>query len=79
MQTECHADLFGFARVEGRATVARSPRRLVRCCSAHRWAAPIDRALCGLRTSVRRIKLAMPTAFPYQAEYHAALTAAVTV
>jgi hypothetical protein len=45
----------------------------------HRWAAPIDRALCGLRTSVRRIKLAMPTAFPYQAEYHAALTAAVTV
>ena len=31
-----------------------------------------------VRTSVRRIKLAMPTAFPYQAEYraaHAALTA----
>ena len=30
-------------------------------------------------TSVRRIKLAMPSAFPYQAEYraaHAALTAA---
>ncbi len=25
-----------------------------------------------VRTSVRRIKLAMPTAFPYQAEYHAA-------
>ena len=42
------------------------------------------RASCGTirRTSVRRIKLAMPTAFPYQAEYHAAhaaLTAAVTV
>ena len=35
-----------------------------------------------VRTSVRRIKLAMPTAFPYQAEYyaaHAALTAAATV
>jgi len=35
-----------------------------------------------VRTSVRRIKLAMPTAFPYQADYHAAhaaLTAAVTV
>ena len=34
-----------------------------------------------VRTSVRRIKLAMPTAFPYQAEYnaaHAALTAAAT-
>ena len=34
-----------------------------------------------VRTSVRRIKLAMPSAFPYQAEYraaHAALTAAVT-
>src|SRR5208283_5295329 len=33
-----------------------------------------------VRTSVRRIKLAMPSAFPYQAEYrsaHAALTAAV--
>ena len=32
-----------------------------------------------VRTSVRRIKLAMPTAFPYQAEYllaHAALAAA---
>ena len=32
-----------------------------------------------VRTSVRRIKLAMPSAFPYQAEYraaHAALTAA---
>jgi hypothetical protein len=31
-----------------------------------------------VRTSVRRIKLAMPSAFPYQAEYraaHAALTA----
>src|SRR5271168_833973 len=25
-----------------------------------------------VRTSVRRIKLAMPSAFPYQAEYHAA-------
>jgi len=35
-----------------------------------------------VRTSVRRIKLAMPSAFPYQAEYnatHAALTAAATV
>jgi Transposase DDE domain group 1 len=35
-----------------------------------------------VRTSVRRIKLAMPTAFPYQAEYnaaHAALNAAATV
>jgi Transposase DDE domain group 1 len=34
-----------------------------------------------VRTSVRRIKLAMPTAFPYQAEYraaHAALAAAAT-
>ena len=34
-----------------------------------------------VRTSVRRIKLAMPTAFPYQAEYraaHAALSAAAT-
>jgi hypothetical protein len=34
-----------------------------------------------VRTSVRRIKLAMPSAFPYQAEYraaHAALTAAAT-
>jgi hypothetical protein len=34
-----------------------------------------------VRTSVRRIKLAMPTAFPYHAEYraaHAALTAAAT-
>jgi hypothetical protein len=34
-----------------------------------------------VRTSVRRIKLAMPTAFPYQAEYnaaHVALTAAAT-
>jgi Transposase DDE domain group 1 len=34
-----------------------------------------------VRTSVRRIKLAMPTAFPYQSEYraaHAALTAAAT-
>ena len=34
-----------------------------------------------VRTSVRRIKLAMPAAFPYQAEYHAAhaaLTAATT-
>jgi hypothetical protein len=31
-----------------------------------------------VRTSVRRIKLAMPSAFPYQAEY-AALTAAVAV
>jgi Transposase DDE domain group 1 len=34
-----------------------------------------------VRTSVRRIKLAMATAFPYQAEYraaHAALTAAAT-
>jgi hypothetical protein len=33
------------------------------------------------RTSVRRIKLAIPTAFPYQAEYNAApaaLTAAAT-
>ena len=33
-----------------------------------------------VRTSVRRIKLAMPSAFDYQAEYnaaHAALTAAV--
>ena len=29
-----------------------------------------------VRTSVRRIKLAMPSAFPYQAEYHTALTAA---
>jgi len=32
-----------------------------------------------VRTSVRRIKLAMPSAFPYQAEYraaHAALTSA---
>ena len=32
-----------------------------------------------VRTSVRRIKLALPSAFPYQAEYraaHAALTAA---
>ena len=32
-----------------------------------------------VRTSVRRIKLAMPSAFPYQAEYqaaHAALAAA---
>jgi hypothetical protein len=28
-----------------------------------------------VRTSVRRIKLAMPTAFPYQAEYNAAYTA----
>src|SRR5271155_1742264 len=28
-----------------------------------------------VRTSVRRIKLAMPSAFPYQAEYHAAHTA----
>src|SRR5246127_5754398 len=35
-----------------------------------------------VRTSVRRIKLAMPSAFPHQAEYHAAhaaLTAAATV
>ena len=35
-----------------------------------------------VRTSVRRIKLAMPSAFPYQHEYHAAhaaLTAAATV
>jgi hypothetical protein len=34
-----------------------------------------------VRTSVRRIKLAMPTAFPYQAQYraaHAALAAAAT-
>src|SRR5206468_5154154 len=34
-----------------------------------------------VRTSVRRIKLAMPSAFPYQAEYravHAALTAAAS-
>jgi hypothetical protein len=34
-----------------------------------------------VRTSVRRIKLAMPSAFPYQAEYlaaHAALNAAAT-
>jgi hypothetical protein len=34
-----------------------------------------------VRTSVRRLKLAMPSAFPYQAEYHAAhaaLTAAAT-
>jgi hypothetical protein len=34
-----------------------------------------------VRTSVRRIKLAMPSAFPYQAEYsaaHAALSAAAT-
>ena len=34
-----------------------------------------------VRTSVRRIKLAMPSAFPYQAEYraaHIALTAAAT-
>ena len=34
-----------------------------------------------VRASVRRIKLAMPTAFPYQAEYraaHAALSAAAT-
>jgi hypothetical protein len=34
-----------------------------------------------VRTSVRRIKLAMPSAFPHQAEYraaHAALTAAAT-
>jgi hypothetical protein len=34
-----------------------------------------------VRTSVRRIKLAMPSAFPYQAEYraaHTALTAAAT-
>jgi hypothetical protein len=30
-----------------------------------------------VRTSVRRIKLAMPTAFPYQAEYHAAHAALV--
>jgi hypothetical protein len=28
-----------------------------------------------VRTSVRRIKLAMPSAFPHQAEYHAAHTA----
>jgi len=28
-----------------------------------------------VRTSVRRIKLAMPSAFPYRAEYHAAHTA----
>ena len=35
-----------------------------------------------VRTSVRRIKLAMPSAFPYQHEYHAAhaaLAAAATV
>jgi hypothetical protein len=41
--------------------------------------APENRAL--VRTSVRRIKLAMPSAFPHQAEYlaaHAALTAAAT-
>jgi Transposase DDE domain group 1 len=53
---------------------------------------PFARASCGtirlkllkigalVSTSVRRIKLAMPSAFPYQAEYrvaHAALTAAV--
>ena len=31
-----------------------------------------------VRTSVRRIKLAMPTAFPYQAEYHAAHAALAT-
>jgi hypothetical protein len=34
-----------------------------------------------VRTSMRRIKLAMPSAFPYRAEYraaHAALTAAAT-
>jgi hypothetical protein len=34
-----------------------------------------------VRASVRRIKLAMPSAFPHQAEYraaHAALTAAAT-
>src|SRR6516165_10148545 len=55
---------------------------------------PIPSASCGtirlkllkigalVRTSVRRIKLAMPSAFAYQAEYnaaYAALTAAVAV
>jgi Transposase DDE domain group 1 len=32
-----------------------------------------------VRTSVRRIKLAMPSAFPYQAEYHAAHAALTTI
>jgi hypothetical protein len=32
-----------------------------------------------VRTSVRRIKLGMPSAFPYQSEYHTALTAAARV
>ena len=53
----------------------------------HRPGPQFARASCGtirlkllkigalVRTSVRRIKLAMPSAFPYQAEYHAAYAA----
>ena len=68
--------------------------RWAMCCALRRIAlkhTQFARASCGtirlkllkigalVRTSVRRIKLAMPTAFPYQAEdnaAHAALTAA---
>jgi hypothetical protein len=93
MQTECSADLFGFARVEGRAVVAAFDGGKITSdagAALHRIAlvhTQFARGTCGtirlkllkigalLRTSVRRIKLAMPSAFAYQAEYHAALTA----
>ena len=53
IQTECSADLFGFAPVEGRAVAAAfdggaMPRKPVRCCSALRRACSADRALCRL-------------------------------
>lgn len=78
MPTECGADLFGFALVEGRRVEAAFDTGLA--TSDTRFA----RATCGrirlkllkiaalVRISVRRIRFAMPSAFPYQAEFAAA-------
>jgi hypothetical protein len=54
MQTQCSADLFGFARVEGRAVVTAfdggtmTSEAGAMLLGATRWADPADRALCRL-------------------------------
>ena len=102
MPTECSAELFEFARVEGRSVVAAfdggkitsDAGALLLGASLRRIAlrhTQFAEATCGtirlklfkigalMRVSVRRIKIAMASACPYQNEFalaHLRLTAA---